>query len=43
MQNLISEEPSYMLCFAASDLVLRCMPLSHKKDNRLIWVNGLIY
>ena len=25
--------------FAASDLVLRCLSMSHKKDARLIWVN----
>ena len=24
--------------FAASDLGLRCLPMSHKKDARLIWV-----
>ena len=24
--------------FAASDLVLHCLPMSHKKDARLIWV-----
>ena len=26
---------------AASDLVLHCLPMSHKKDARLIWVNRL--
>ena len=26
---------------AASDLVLHCLPMSHKKDDRLIWVNTL--
>ena len=25
-------------CKAASDLVLQCLPMSHKKDARLIWV-----
>ena len=25
--------------FAASHLVLFCLPISHKKDARLIWVN----
>ena len=25
---------------AASDLGLHCLPLSHKKDARLIWVEG---
>ena len=24
--------------YAASDLVLHCLPMSHKKDARLIWV-----
>ena len=24
---------------AASDLVLHCLPMSHKKDARLIWAN----
>ena len=24
--------------FAASDLVLQCLPMSHKKDTMLIWV-----
>ena len=24
--------------FAASDLNLHCLPMSHKKDTRLIWV-----
>ena len=27
-----------MLRFAAYDLVLHCLPMSHKKDARLIWV-----
>ena len=26
---------------AASDLELRCLPISHKKDARLIWVKGI--
>ena len=25
--------------FAASDLVLHCLPMSHKKDTTFIWVN----
>ena len=25
--------------FAASDLVLHCLPMSYKKEARLIWVN----
>ena len=28
---------------AASDLGLRCLPMSHKKDARLIWVKGTYY
>ena len=35
-----SVEPDQTPCFAASDLVLHCLPLSHKKDARLIWVNA---
>ena len=27
-----------MLHFATSDLVLHCLPISHKKDTRLLWV-----
>ena len=27
-----------MLHFAASDLVIHCLPMSHKKDAKLIWV-----
>ena len=29
-------EPDQMSHFAASDLVLHCLPMSHNKDNRLI-------
>ena len=29
-------EPDQMPRFAASDLVLHCLPMSHKKDTRLI-------
>ena len=36
-----SEEPDQTPRFAASNLVLRCLPMSHKKDSRLIWVNKL--
>ena len=35
-----SGEPDQMPRFAASDLVLHCLPMSHKKDPRLIWVKG---
>ena len=31
-------DPDQMLLSAASDLVLHCPPVSHKKDARLIWV-----
>ena len=33
-----SGEPDQTLRFAASDLVLHCLPMSRKKDTRLIWV-----
>ena len=32
-------DPDQMPHFAASDLGLRCLPMSHKKDTRLIQVN----
>ena len=34
-----SEEPDQTPHSAASDLVLHCMHMSHKKDTMLIWVN----
>ena len=34
-----SREPDQTPRFAASDLVLHCLPMSHKKDTGLIWVN----
>ena len=34
-----SEEPDQTPHFAASDLVLHFLHMSHKKDARLIWVN----
>ena len=34
-----SGEPDQTPLFAASDLVLHCLPMSHKKDSMLIWVN----
>ena len=34
-----SGEPDQMSRSVASDLVLRCLPLSYKKDARLIWAN----
>ena len=33
-------QPDQTPRFAASDLVLHCLPMSHKKDARLIWVKG---
>ena len=33
-----SGKPDQKPRFAASDLVLHCLPMSHKKDTRLIWV-----
>ena len=35
--------PDGTLCFAASHLGLFCLPMSHKKDARLIWVNEIIF
>ena len=29
--------------FVASDLGLHCLPMSHKKDAKLIWVKGANY
>ena len=34
-----SGEPDQTPHFAAFDLVLHCLPMSHKKEARLIWVN----
>ena len=33
-----SAEPDQTPLFAASDLVLHCLPISHKRDAMLIWV-----
>ena len=33
-----SGEPDQAPHFAASDMVLHCLPVSSKKDARLIWV-----
>ena len=38
-----SGEPDQTLHFAASDLVLHCLPMSHKKDDMLIWVNLVFF
>ena len=35
----VSRDPEQMPGFAASDLALYSLPMSHKKDARLIWVN----
>ena len=32
-----------MLCSAASDLVLHCLAMSHKKNARLIWIKLTMY
>ena len=44
IQILISNsgEPDQTPRFVASDLVLHCLPSSHKKDPRLIWVNDFV-
>ena len=34
--------PDGMPRFAASHLGLFCLPMSHKKDARLIWVNDIL-
>ena len=34
-----SEDPDQTPGSAASDLGLHCLPMSHKKDARLIWVS----
>ena len=34
-----SGEPDQTPRFAASDLVLHCLPMSHKENARLKWVN----
>ena len=36
-----SGDPDQTPHFAASDLVLHCLSMSHKKDTRLIWVKKL--
>ena len=36
-----SGDPDQMPRYAASDLGLQCVPMSHKKDARLIWVISL--
>ena len=35
-----SEEPGV---YAVSELGLHCLPMSHKKDARLVWVNICLY
>ena len=37
----ISGDPDQMPFSAVSDLALHCLPMPHKKDTRLIWVNKL--
>ena len=41
-QNILlanSENPDQTPPYVAADLGLHCLPMSHKKDPRLIWVN----
>ena len=35
-----SEDPDQTLHYAVSDQGLHCSHMSHKKDARLIWING---
>ena len=35
-----SEDPDQLQLSAASDLGLHCLPRSHKRDARVIWVKG---
>ena len=37
-----SGEPDQRPHLAASDLVLHCLPMSHKKDARLIWIKHVV-
>ena len=37
-----SGDPDQTLRSAPSDLGLHCLPMSHKKDARLIWVNYML-
>ena len=37
-----SSEPSEPPILAVSDQDLHCLPMSHKKDARLIWVNCIV-
>ena len=37
-----SGEPDQTPHFVASDLVLHCLPMSHKKDARLLWVECMM-
>ena len=38
-----SGDPDQTPRSVASDLVLPCLPLSHKKDARLIWVSSAVH
>ena len=44
VENLISKQriTDQMPHSTASDLDLHCLPLSHRKDARLIWVNKFL-
>ena len=37
-----SGDPDQTLRVAASDFGLHCLPMSHKKDARIIWVNPCV-
>ena len=37
-----SGDPDQMPHFVASDLGLHCLPMSHKKDSRQMWVENAI-
>ena len=38
LQNKLLKKYIMPMRFASSDLVLHCLPMSHEKDARLIWV-----
>ena len=40
MKHSVSKQcvPDQSLCSGAPDLVLHCLPMSYKRDARLIWV-----
>ena len=34
----LDQKYHHTLCFWASDLILHCLPMSHKKDPRHLWI-----